>query len=106
LTVLEVTRKVNKQPQLQQQRKKKKEKKAMTELLNQPIVIDNVRSLYSVKRCESTNNFEKGSGIIKAGFAGEEQPKYIEPSMWVSFELIVLSRLTPPTVSASRSTPK
>jgi centractin len=41
-------------------------------LTNNPVIIDNVNSKY----------FIQGSGIIKAGLAGKDQPKCFIPSMY------------------------
>ena len=41
----------------------------MVVITNQPVVIDNVR------------NVNKGSGTIKAGFAGDDQPKSFFPAI-------------------------
>ena len=50
--------------------------------LNQPIVIDNVRVSVASALAHLSKPFwhTQGSGVIKAGFAGEEQPKTIFPS--------------------------
>jgi hypothetical protein len=53
-------------------------------LLNQPVVFDNVCALLLLSILRSrephANVLTKGSGTIKAGFAGEEQPKTFFPS--------------------------
>jgi centractin len=50
-------------------------------LLNQPVVFDNVGIFQPFYLVDYSVN--KGSGTIKAGIAGEDQPKSFFPSLYV-----------------------
>lgn len=56
---------------------------ADTEVLaNQPVVIDNVSFLFVCMSSQETLTLKsiQGSGILKAGFAGEDAPKLVFPA--------------------------
>lgn len=50
-------------------------------LSNQPVVIDNV-SAAEKSINYMNNNIIQGSGVVKAGFAGDDQPKTFFPSWY------------------------
>jgi centractin len=58
-------------------------------LTNQPVVIDNVSILRTLNQVlELICGDSKGSGTIKAGFAGQEHPKCYFPSLYASFSSV------------------
>lgn len=61
-------------------------------LTNQPVVIDNVCVFNWISTYVVEHQFlSKGSGTIKAGFAGQDHPKCFFPSLCVSVvESVVL----------------
>jgi centractin len=52
-------------------------------LTNQPVVIDNVCQKKTATTPAEKLIFTKGSGTIKAGFAGQDHPKCFFPSLCV-----------------------
>ena len=52
-------------------------------IANQPVVIDNVRAPLGTNR-DGSWDLAQGSGVIKAGFAGDRAPKSVFQSLYVN----------------------